>query len=70
MTTPTGRTRRQAAAGAAVWDDQSLGFHPVEPHDYRGESNHDASNEVSDVLGRRRRQHRQSVGYGFRLGAS
>ena len=32
-----------------------------------GESSHDASKEVSDVLGRRRRQDQQNAGRGFRL---
>ena len=32
-----------------------------------GESSHDASKEVSDVLGRHRRQDQQNAGRGFRL---
>lgn len=33
-----------------VWDDQSLGFHLVEPHDYMGESNHDATSSDAAVV--------------------
>jgi len=32
-----------------------------------GESSHDASKEVSDVLGHHRRQDQQNAGRGFRL---
>ena len=47
--------------------NQSRVFTRRDPMAAGGESSHDASKEVSDVLERRRRQDRQNAGRGFRL---
>jgi len=50
-----------------VWYNQSWVFTRRDPVTAGGESSHDASKEVSDVLERRRRQDRQNAGHGFHL---